>query len=132
MLTIEDIMMVKGPDVIVASLNTTVLEVAKMMDEANVGSVILREDDEVKGIFTERDLLRRIVAKGINPADILVGSVKSSPVRSCRLEDDVQFWIDELSKAHMRHVVVIEDGSLVGIIGLRDMITSLLRTQNCG
>lgn len=129
MLTIEDILMVKGPDVIVTSLNTTVLEAAKLMDEANVGSVIIRENDEINGIFTERDLLRRVVAKGKDPSDISVGSVMSSPVTSCRLGDDVQHWIDELAKAHIRHVVVVEDGSLIGLIGLRDMITTQL--QSC-
>ena len=53
MTTVEDILMVKGPDVIVASPTTTVLEAARLMAEDNVGSVIVRDNDGLLGIFTE-------------------------------------------------------------------------------
>jgi len=67
MMTVEDILMKKGPDVIVAPPQCTVLEAAKLMSEADVGSLIVRRDRQVLGIFTERDLLRRVVAAGKDP-----------------------------------------------------------------
>ena len=62
MAVIEDILMIKGPDVIIAPSSSTVLEAARLMSEANVGSVIVKDGEEVKGIFTERDLLKRVMA----------------------------------------------------------------------
>ncbi|KKL57104.1 hypothetical protein LCGC14_2238730, partial [marine sediment metagenome] len=119
MITVEQILMMKGPDVIVAASTSTVLEASKMMAEANVGSVIIRNNKEVLGIFTERDLLRRVVAHRKDPCSLPVSDVMSSPIKSCRLGDDIQKCAKILSDGHIRHLAVIEDGSLIGIIGLR-------------
>ena len=124
--TVEDILMVKGPDVLVADSSTTVAEAAKMMAHPNVGSIIIRDSSEVLGIFTERDLLRRVVACRKDPASVLLREVMSSPVKSCRLGDDVQDCADMLTKSRIRHLAVVEEGELVGLIGLRDILTAEL------
>ena len=126
--TIEDILMVKGPDVIVADSESTVFDAAKMMSHANVGCVVVRNADEVLGVFTERDLLRRVIACQKDPSSVLLREVMSSPVKSCSLSDDVQDCADMLTRSHIRHLVVIEGGALVGIIGLRDILASELRS----
>ncbi len=126
--TIEDILTVKGPDVIVADSSATVSEAAKMMAHANVGSIIIRDSSEVLGIFTERDLLRRVVACRKDPSSLLLREVMSSPVKSCRLGDDVQDCADMLTKSRIRHLAVVEEGELVGLIGLRDILTVELRS----
>ena len=127
--TIEDILMVKGPDVIVTASTSTVLEVSKMMAQANVGSIIVRDSGEVLGIFTERDLLRRIVARGKDPSSVPVCQVMSAPVKSCRLSDDVRDCTDTLTRSHIRHLAVVEEGTLVGLISLRDILTVELRAS---
>ena len=127
MATVEDILMIKGPAVIVAASTATVMEAAKLMAEDNVGSVIVRDGGEVKGIFTERDLLRRVVARGKDPSSVLLRDVMSSPVRSCRLMDDIRSLTGDLIKEHVRHLAVIEDGALVGLVSLRDLLTAKLR-----
>ncbi len=121
MTTVEDILMVKGPDVIVTDPETTVLEAARLMNEDDVGSVIVRKEGEVVGIFTERDLLRRVVAVRKDPATVPLTEVMSSPIRSCRLRDTVEDCARIFSKSRIRHLAVIEDGALVGLIGLRDI-----------
>ncbi len=126
--TIEDILIVKGPDVIVADPSTTVSEATKMMAHVNVGSIIVRDSREILGIFTERDLLRRVVACRKDPSSMLLREVMSSPVKSCRLGDDVQDCADMLSRSHIRHLAVVEEGELVGLIGLRDMLMAALRS----
>ena len=127
MATVEDILMVKGPAVIVAASTATVMEAAKLMAEVNVGSIIIRDSGEVEGIFTERDLLKRVVARGKDPSSVLLRDVMSSPVRSCCLRDDIRSLTEDLVREHIRHLVVIEDGALVGLIGLRDVLTAELR-----
>jgi len=127
--TIEDILTTKGPDVIVAECRATVSEAAKMMAHANVGSVIVKDSGGVLGIFTERDLLRRVIACRKDPSSVLLGEVMSSPVKSCRLGDEVQDCADMLTKLRIRHLAVIEEGELVGLIGLRDMLIAELRSS---
>lgn len=119
--TVEDILMAKGPDVIVALPTLTVLEATKMMSEANIGSVVVK-DDEVRGIFTERDLLRRVVATGKDPRETLVSDVMSEKVRSVTLSTDIHECQKILKNEHIRHLAIIEDGALVGMIGLRDVL----------
>ena len=126
MLTVEDILMAKGPDVIVASSCNTVEEAASLMAQANVGSVIVKDGDTVAGVFTERDVLARVIAKGRDPKAIKLSDVMSSPVRSCGLEDSVIACAEIFRKEHIRRLVVVEQGALIGVIGIRDVMYAQL------
>ena len=130
MSTIANILMVKGPDVIVAGPNSTVMDAARLMAEANVGSVIVKDGDELLGIFTERDLLRRVVVRGKAPDATPLSDVMSAPLKTCGLEDSVQDVVDCLTREHIRHLAVVEDGALVGAISLRDVMAAQLRDMN--
>ncbi len=128
--TIEDVLAAKGPDVVVASSDTTVREAASMMSQANVGSVIIKDFDDTKGIFTERDLLQRVIASGKDPAATRIDEVMSSPVKSCGLSDTTGEVIGLLTTEHIRHLAVIEQGVLIGLIGLRDVLAGELSAKN--
>ena len=121
MITVADIMTGKDPRIIVATSTATVLETVNLMAEDNIGSVIIRDDDEIKGIFTERDLLSRVVAKGKDPSEIVLADVMSSPVNACCLSDDVRKCARILAATNTRHLAVVKDGELVGLISLRDI-----------
>jgi CBS domain-containing protein len=121
MITVEDILMGKGPDIIVATSTTTVIEAVKLMAEDNVGSVIIRDNEKIRGIFTERDLLKRVVGEGKDPSVITLGEVMSSPVNACRISDDVNECARILAETNTRHLAVVEDDALVGLISLRDV-----------
>ena len=121
MITVENILMGKGPDIIVAASTNTVLEAVRLMAEDNVGSVIIRDGDDIRGIFTERDLLCRVVAHGKDPSQTLLEEVMSSPVNACRLGDDIRQCARMLSETNTRHLAVIEEGALVGLISQRDV-----------
>lgn len=122
MATIEDILMAKGPDVVVAAAGNSAYEAARMMAEANVGSVMIKDGDVLQGIFTERDLLRRVVAKGKDPAATSLGEVMTAPVKTCSLGEDVRDVADRLEAEHIRHLAVVEDDALVGMVSLRDVL----------
>lgn len=127
MATVEDILMLKGPDVIVTAPSTTVHEAVKMMCEANVGSVVIKEHQDVEGIFTERDLLRRVVAPGKDPRTTPLSDVMTFPVRSVSLSTSVRECSDLLEREHIRHLAIVEEGALVGMISLRDVLSMELR-----
>jgi len=126
MLTVEQILTTRGPDVIVAPPSETVHQAARQMALANVGSVVVQEAGRVLGIFTERDLLARVVAKDKDAQTTPLSEVMSSPVTSCGLRETVESVVAKLSEQHIRHLVVIEDGALVGLIGLRDVLAAQL------
>ena len=126
MLTVKDILMVKGPNVIVADLDSTVEEAAKLMSQANVGSVIVKDGDAVAGVFTERDVLGRVVVKGLDPKTVKLADVMSSPVRTCGLDDPVTSCADIFRSEHIRRLAVVEDGALIGVIGIRDVMYAQL------
>ena len=127
MSTVEDILMVKGPDVIVSSPTSSVAEAVKLMADARVGSLIVKDGEDVVGIFTERDLLCRVVARDRDPEALMLADVMSSPVATCGLGDDVRDVADMLAERHIRHLVVVDGGALVGMIGARDLLAAELR-----
>lgn len=124
--TVEDILMVKGPDVIVGSPTTTVREAARLMAEAKVGSIVIKRNDYPVGIFTERDLLCRVVAQGKDPAATPLSDVMTSPILSVGLQDSIDACATTMMRTHIRHLAVIEEGSLVGVLSFRDVLTAEL------
>ena len=124
MLTVEDILMVKGPDVIIAAPSQSIYDAVRLMAEANVGSVVVKDGDKIEGIFTERDLLKRVVAKGKDPATTELAEVMSSPVKSCRLADKITDIGKLLTSEHIRHIAVVEQDALIGLLGLRDIMAA--------
>ena len=121
MVTVEDILLGKDPGIIVAASTTTVLEAAKLMAKDQIGSIVIRDHGKVLGIFTERDLLCRVVAVGKDPAALVLSDVMSSPVNACRLSDDLRTCARILSDTNTRHLVVVEEDTLMGLISLRDI-----------
>ncbi len=129
MLTVQDILLVKGPDVMVATSTTTVLEATQHMAEGGVGSVVIEDDAGPQGIFTERDLLNRVVVAGLDPSTTPLSEVMSSPVAACSLSTAVRDAMNCMFQKHVRHLIVEEDGGLVGLIGIRDVLAALLREK---
>ncbi|MDP6637487.1 MAG: CBS domain-containing protein [Phycisphaerae bacterium] len=129
MSTVEDILMVKGPDVVVAGPGSTVEDAAKLMFQANVGSVIVKDGDIIAGIFTERDALGRVIAKGLDAGTTKLGDVMSSPVKTCALGDSLESCNESFGRDYIRRLAVVEDGVLIGVIGLRDVQNAQLKAN---
>ena len=124
MTTVQDVLMSKGPDVIVAPSTATVLEAACMMAQARVGAVVVRDGGRIMGIFTERDLLTRVVVAKRDAASVPLCEVMTRQVRTCRLDDDLVKCGEIMAAEHIRHLAVVEEGALVGLVGLRDVMAA--------
>ncbi len=121
MLNVESILLAKGSDVIGVGADATVRRAVGKMAESNVGCLIVEQDARVVGVFTERDLLRRVVDAGKDPDATHISEVMTSPVESCKPSDDVGVCFDKLKTQQYRHLVVVDNDEPVGVISLRDV-----------
>ena len=100
----------------------TVLDAAKLMNDERIGAVpVLDSDRRVIGMFTERDVMTRVVAAEKAPGDVIVREVMSSPVIACGPDTTLDELRHVMLTQRIRHVPVVEDGELLGIISIGDL-----------
>lgn len=121
MSTVKDALLRKGSDVIAALPTSTVRQAVRKMATANVGCVLVEEDQKIIGIFTERDLVRRVVDAGLDPETVRLSEVMSSPVETCSPDDDLAKCAGTLVAHKFRHLCVMDNGEAVGVISIRDL-----------
>ena len=114
----------KGPKVATVAGKSTVFDAAKVMNENRIGAVVVTEGDRAVGIFTERDVLNRIVAAGRDPVKTTVDSVMTSPMACCRRDTTLNECRAVMSQKRIRHLPVVEGGKLYGMISAGDILAS--------
>jgi CBS domain-containing protein len=119
--SVADIM---SMEVVTTSPDVDMAKAARTMGERHIGSLIIVEKDEPRGIVTERDLLSKILAKGKDPEQVRVGDVMSSPVITIRPTARIKEAAQTMMERKAR-LVVLRDGRLVGIVTAADLIKSL-------
>lgn len=104
---------------------TTVMELAKLMESKSVGSALVmdKEGGKIVGIVTERDIVRKVVAKGVDGSSYLVKGVMSSPVITINSNKTIFEAGDLMDQKKVRHLTVTEGSEVVGIISIRDIIS---------
>ena len=128
--TLAEILGEKSSDVIRIGGDATVYEAVLAMVEANVGALLVTEGDEISGIFTERDYLRRIAVEGRRSRDTSVRDVMSSPVLVVTPETSVDETMALMTDRRIRHAPVVEDGALVGMISIGDLVKFISKKQS--
>jgi CBS domain-containing protein len=106
----------------VVSKNQTVFEVAKLMTEKNIGAVPVVERNRVVGIFSERDIMKRVVAKNLDPQKTRVEDVMSTELIVGSPEEDIVSIESRMKQAGIRHLPIISEDQLIGILSLRDLL----------
>ncbi len=120
----------KTGDVLKATPETTVLEAARMMNARGVGSVLVMVDNTLAGIFTERDLMRRVVASDLLPGSTRVGDVMTSSLVTCTPDASVVDCSAMMSQRHIRHLPVLgTNGTILGVITTGDLLAHELHEK---
>lgn len=120
----------KGSSVWLISPDATVVEAAQKMNEHHVGALVVQDDGRTVGIFTERDVLRRIVARRRDPAETTVGEVMSSEVVCCSPNTSADEARGVMRDRRIRHLPVAnEHGQLIGLISIGDLNAELQAEQ---
>ncbi len=114
----------KGGNVIRIGGDATVLEAVQAMVEANVGALLVTGSDEndVEGIFTERDYLRRVAVKGLGERETPVRAVMTTPVVVITPDTEVEEAMALMTDRRIRHVPVVSEDTLVGMISIGDLV----------
>ena len=128
--TLAEILGEKSGDVIRIGGDATVYEAVLAMVEANVGALLVTEGDEISGIFTERDYLRRIAVEGRRSRDTSVREVMSSPVLIVNPGTTVDETMALMTDRRIRHAPVVEDGALIGMISIGDLVKFISKKQS--
>ena len=122
MATVSDVLTAKGGQVHSVTPATRVLDAINKMNQHKIGALLAVQDGQVAGIFTERDVLRRVVGEQRNPADCTVSEVMTEDVICVRPETDLDDVASIMQQKKVRHIPVCdENGRLQGMISIGDL-----------
>jgi CBS domain-containing protein len=99
-----------------------VRDAATRMTERNIGAVAVVDSGTLAGIFSERDIMRRVVAMGLSPDDTSVASVMTKDLVVADPHDPLDAALKKMHAIGSRHLPVVDDGKLVGMISIRDLL----------
>ena len=120
--TVADVLQQKGSDIHSIDPNSTVLEATHKMNQHKLGALIVMSQGRVAGMFTERDVLRRVVGELRNPAETKVGEVMTTEVICCPPQTDLDEVGAIMQQRRIRHIPVCDqDGTLHGMVSMGDV-----------
>ncbi len=105
--------------------DVSVKTAAEMMRDNGIGSIFITSGEEIIGILTDTDLVRRIVAAGADPLTTTVEQIMSAPIASIEGNRTLLDANDLMAKQHIRHLGITKDGKMVGMISVRDLVVFL-------
>lgn len=122
-MNVATILSEKGRKVTTTHRQSTLLDVAKLLNENKIGCILIIDEDEaVIGIVSERDIVRRIAAAGASVLNNPIETCMTTNVISCQESDTIDQIMSEMTKRRFRHMPVVEDKRLVGIISIGDVV----------
>lgn len=114
--------LIEGRPLVHAAMSDTVREVARRMSSEGVGAVAVLDGGRLVGIFSERDVLTRVVAEGRDPEQTSVGIVMTKDLLVASPADELNDAVQKMVAGNCRHLPVVADGSLVAMISIRDLL----------
>ena len=116
--SIRDVM-TQDPECV--SGDTTVADAAKLMKDKDFGAVLCKDEDQVSGILTDRDIALRVVAEGKDPTSTTVDEVATKDIKTLSPDDSVEDAIKLVREQNVRRVPVVEGAKAVGIVSIGDL-----------
>ena len=129
MKTVRDILKVKGSEVCCVGPASTVFEAVQLMAEKEIGALMVMEGAQVVGLISERDYARKIILQGRASPTTQVKEIMITPVVYTHLEQPIEECMALMTEKRTRHLPVIEEGKLVGIISIGDLVKAIITDQ---
>ncbi len=127
--TVRMILKHKGSDVWSLPPDTTVYAAIALMAEKSVGTIVVISGEQLVGILSERDYARKVILKGKLSKETLVSEIMSSPVLTVEPEWTADECMRLMTKQRIRHLPVMDQGNLVGIVSIGDLVKAIVSVQ---
>jgi CBS domain-containing protein len=127
--TVEDILKVKGSDVWSITINTSVYRAIELMAEKKVGALLVVEQSKAVGIISETDYTRKVILKGRSSKTALVDEIMTTELVSTFPQQDIEECMVLMTDHRIRHLPVIDNGELLGIISIGDLVKAIIDEQ---
>lgn len=129
MITVAGILNNKVTAVFSVTSDTTVYDAIKLMSEKNIGALPVVDNNQLSGIFSERDYARKIILQNRTSQDTLISEIMTAAVITITPQDSIEHCMEMMSSKKIRHLPVIENDQVVGIISIGDVVTAIIQSQ---
>ncbi len=126
----EDLIKDKNRALVTIPPTTPILKAVKLMADQNVGCLLIEADGEIRGIWTERDMVHNLATDGCGIENEAVEKYMTSPVLSCRWDESVYSLMDKFLGLRIRHILVEKDGKQIGLLSSGDVMKAALRAKD--
>ena len=128
-MTVNQILAKKGKEVYSVPSTITVYEALGVMSEKNIGAILIIEDTVLKGILSERDYARKIALKAKSSKKTFVCEIMEENVVTVKPSDKLEYCMELMDAKRVRHLPVIENNLIIGIISISDVVKSIIEMQ---
>lgn len=122
--TVAHLLTSKGRDVITVTRSDTLREATDLLRRHNIGALVVADEDGVVGVLSERDIVRVMASKGPECFEVPVADVMTTDVFTCGEDSSTDELMSLMTERRIRHVPVVRDGRLVGIVSIGDVVKS--------
>lgn len=129
MKTVRHLLQAKGPGVYSIAPDARVFDALTLMAEKNVGALVVLEGDALAGIISERDYARKVILHGKSSHDIPVRAIMTDKVMTVQPGQTVEECMALMTNERIRHLPVVEDGKLVGVLSIGDLVKEVIAEQ---
>lgn len=126
---VSDILKAKESNVFSVSGDVTVYEAIKIMGEKNIGALLVMEVKKLQGIISERDYARKVVLKGKLSRETTVREIMTAEVITVCPDDSIEKCMELMSEKHFRHLPVVKDENVTGMVSIGDVVNAIIATQ---
>jgi CBS domain-containing protein len=128
-MTVNQILAKKGKEVYSVPSTITVYEALGVMSEKNIGAILIIEETVLKGILSERDYARKIALKAKSSKKTFVYEIMEENVVTVKPSDNLEYCMELMDAKRVRHLPVIENNLIIGIISISDVVKSIIEIQ---
>ena len=129
MTTIAQLLNTKGDQIWSVEPKATIFEALEIMSEKEIGALLVMEDGKLTGIFSERDYARKVILKGKSSKETQVGELMTKKVFYIDSQKTINDCMAMMTAKRIRHVPVIEDNQMVGIVTIGDVVNQIISEQ---
>lgn len=129
MISVSDVLKHKGSQIWSLNVDASLREALALLAEKDVGALLILDGEKVAGIFSERDFARKLAEKEMLPMDTPINQLMTKDVFTVSPTDNIEQCMQLMTEKHIRHLPVLENNKLVGLISIGDVVKHLISHQ---